>query len=185
MEVRSRSLKSRLDLESNGVYEMDCEKMLEVGLTGCSSWVEVRENTGDGDERRGFRRGKWPSTGLPNSPMTDIDISEVISKRLHISGLTPAISFDDISQRLGSFGSVTALDGLGKLDALGQPRKFAYATLQTTKPQLSRCALSTLSLSLSHSLFLIVVIGMNALSGSTWKGAKLRIGEAKPDFHER
>ncbi|KAH9166654.1 hypothetical protein EDB89DRAFT_2075593 [Lactarius sanguifluus] len=93
------------------------------------------------------------------------DKSEVISKRLHISGLTPAISFDDLSRRLGSFGSVTALDGLGKLDALGQPRKFAYVTLQATKPQLSRC--------------------MNALSGSTWKGAKLRIGEAKADFRER
>jgi hypothetical protein len=26
---------------------------------------------------------------------------------------------------------------------------------------------------------------MNLLSGSTWKGAKLRIGEAKPDFRER
>lgn len=26
---------------------------------------------------------------------------------------------------------------------------------------------------------------MNVLSGSTWKGAKLRIGEAKPDYHER
>ncbi|KAH8997095.1 hypothetical protein EDB86DRAFT_3153477 [Lactarius hatsudake] len=93
------------------------------------------------------------------------DKSEVISKRLHISGLTPAISFDDLSRRLGSFGSVTALDGLGKLDALGQPRKFAYVTLRATKPQLSRC--------------------MNALSGSTWKGAKLRIGEAKADFRER
>ncbi|KAN0127672.1 hypothetical protein V8E53_014512 [Lactarius tabidus] len=99
--------------------------------------------------------------------------SELISKRLHISGLTPAISFDDLSRRLGSFGSVTALDGLGKLDALGQPRKFAYATLQTAKPQLSRCTV------------LIIVTGMNLLSGSTWKGAKLRIGEAKPDFRER
>ena len=28
-------------------------------------------------------------------------------------------------------------------------------------------------------------IGMNLLSGVTWKGAKLRIGEAKPDFKER
>ncbi|KAF8260421.1 hypothetical protein EI94DRAFT_904102 [Lactarius quietus] len=92
-------------------------------------------------------------------------MTEVVSKRLHISGLTPAISSDDLSRRLGSFGSVTAVDGLGKLDALGQPRKFAYVTLQATKPQLSRC--------------------MNALSGSTWKGAKLRIGEAKPDFRER
>ena len=26
---------------------------------------------------------------------------------------------------------------------------------------------------------------MNLLSGTTWKGAKLRIGEAKPDFRER
>lgn len=26
---------------------------------------------------------------------------------------------------------------------------------------------------------------MNLLSGVTWKGVKLRIGEAKPDFHER
>ena len=26
---------------------------------------------------------------------------------------------------------------------------------------------------------------MNLLSGSTWKGAKLRFGEAKPDFRER
>ncbi|KAI9451028.1 hypothetical protein F5148DRAFT_1003802 [Russula earlei] len=88
-----------------------------------------------------------------------------ITKRLHISGLTPAITSDDLSRRLASFGSVSALDGLGKLDALGQPRNFAYITLETTKTQLSRC--------------------MNLLSGSTWKGAKLRIGEAKPDFRER
>lgn len=31
----------------------------------------------------------------------------------------------------------------------------------------------------------LVFVGMNVLSGSTWKGAKLRIGEAKPDFQER
>ncbi|KAI9448860.1 hypothetical protein BJY52DRAFT_1428421 [Lactarius psammicola] len=109
-----------------------------------------------------------PPLDLESDVVYEMDFErsiEVISKRLHVSGLTPAISFDDLSRRLGSFGSVTALDGLGKLDALGQPRKFAYVTLQTTKPQLSRC--------------------MNALSGSTWKGAKLRIGEAKPDFRER
>ena len=92
--------------------------------------------------------------------MTMPENSELISKRLHISGLTPAISFDDLSRRLGSFGSVTAVDGLGKLDALGQPRKFAYATLQTTKPQLSRCTSSTLSLSLL--LYLTIVILLQA-----------------------
>ena len=65
----------------------------------------------------------------------------IISKRLHISGLTTAISSHDLERRLATFGSLTALDGFGKLDALGQPRKFAYVTLQTTKSQLSRCKL--------------------------------------------
>jgi hypothetical protein len=64
---------------------------------------------------------------------------ELISKRLHISGLTTAISSHDLERRLATFGSLTALDGFGKLDALGQPCKFAYVTLQTTKSQLSRC----------------------------------------------
>ncbi|CAE6520743.1 unnamed protein product [Rhizoctonia solani] len=88
--------------------------------------------------------------------------------RLHISGLTPSISASDLKQRFSTFGDVRDVDGVGKLDGVGRPRKFAYLTLETTQPKLSRC--------------------MNLLSGSTWKGAKLRIGEAKPDYkarHER
>ncbi|CDO70119.1 hypothetical protein BN946_scf184783.g3 [Trametes cinnabarina] len=92
-------------------------------------------------------------------------MEEVITKRIHISGLTPAITAKDLNDRLGSFGTVKSLDGVGMLDAVGQPRKFAYATLETTKAKLARC--------------------MNLLSGVTWKGAKLRLGEAKPDFRER
>ncbi|KAH9851945.1 hypothetical protein C2E23DRAFT_732078 [Lenzites betulinus] len=92
-------------------------------------------------------------------------MDEIITKRVHISGLTPAIAAKDLSDRLGSFGVVKAVDGIGALDAVGQPRKFAYATLETTKGKLSRC--------------------MNLLSGATWKGANLRLGEAKPDFRER
>ncbi|OCH96274.1 hypothetical protein OBBRIDRAFT_809203 [Obba rivulosa] len=90
---------------------------------------------------------------------------ETITKRLHVSGLTPAITTSDLSQRLASFGTVKSIDGFGTLDAVGQPRKFGYITIETTKSKLSRC--------------------MNLLSGVTWKGAKLRIGEAKPDFRER
>ncbi|KAI0343327.1 hypothetical protein BDW22DRAFT_1329179 [Trametopsis cervina] len=93
--------------------------------------------------------------------MTD----ELVVKRLHVSGLTPAITTTDLSQKLGTFGTVTALDGFGKEDALGQPRKFGYVTIETTKAKLARC--------------------MNLLSGVTWKGTKLRIGEAKLDFQER
>ncbi|KAL5476626.1 hypothetical protein ACEPAI_3306 [Sanghuangporus weigelae] len=91
--------------------------------------------------------------------------SEVISKRLHVSGLTPQISATDLTSRFSSFGIVKALDGLGKLDALGQPTPYAYVTIETTKSQLAKC--------------------LNLLSGTTWKGAMLRIGEAKPDFRER
>ncbi|EMD39117.1 hypothetical protein CERSUDRAFT_112807 [Gelatoporia subvermispora B] len=90
---------------------------------------------------------------------------ETITKRVHVSGLTPAITAADISQRLSSFGTVRSVDGFGALDAVGQPRKFGYITLETTKSKLAKC--------------------MNILSGATWKGAKLRLGEAKPDFRER
>ncbi|KDR80972.1 hypothetical protein GALMADRAFT_136042 [Galerina marginata CBS 339.88] len=88
-----------------------------------------------------------------------------ITKRLIISGLTPSISADDISRRLTTFGTVKATDGFGLPDGVGQPRKFGYVTLETTVGNLSKC--------------------MNLLSGSTWKGAKLRFGEAKPDFREK
>jgi hypothetical protein len=108
----------------------------------------------------------------------------LITKRLHISGLTTAISSHDLEGRLATFGSLTALDGFGKLDALGQPRKFVYVTLQTTKSQLSRCMQSPTS-SPSDQSTVCFSLGMNVLSGSTWKGAKLRIGEAKPDCQER
>ncbi|RDB27670.1 putative RNA-binding protein P16F5.06 [Hypsizygus marmoreus] len=88
-----------------------------------------------------------------------------ITKKLHISGLTPALTPEDLSKRLSTFGTVKSLDGFGLQDGLGQPRKFGYVTLETTTGKLARC--------------------LNLLSGSTWKGAKLRIGEAKPDFAER
>ncbi|KAI6154334.1 hypothetical protein EDD17DRAFT_1490487 [Pisolithus thermaeus] len=89
----------------------------------------------------------------------------VVTKRLHVSGLTPSITSTDILHRLSAFGSVKSLDGFGKLDALGDPRPFAYVTLEGKEKDLAKC--------------------MNVLSGSTWKGTKLRIGEAKPDYRQR
>ncbi|KAF8840447.1 hypothetical protein BDN67DRAFT_1069276 [Paxillus ammoniavirescens] len=93
--------------------------------------------------------------------MTD----ELLTKRLHISGLTPAITPADLERRLAAFGTVKAMDGFGARDALGDPRKFAYVTMEIGPKELAKC--------------------LNVLSGSTWKGTKLRIGEAKPDFRER
>ncbi len=67
----------------------------------------------------------------------------LITKRLLISGLTPAITKDDITHLLGSFGSVKAADGFGLVDALGQPRKFAFVTLETTPSKLGKCTFSS------------------------------------------
>ena len=68
-----------------------------------------------------------------------LPMDEPITKRIHISGLTPAITQQDLSNRLSSFGTVKSIDGFGLVDAVGQPRKFAYATLETTKGKLARC----------------------------------------------
>lgn len=63
----------------------------------------------------------------------------VITKRLHISGLTPALTQEDLSKRLSTFGTVKAIDGFGLQDGLGLPRKFGYVTLETTTGKLARC----------------------------------------------
>ncbi|TFY79274.1 hypothetical protein EWM64_g4738 [Hericium alpestre] len=47
------------------------------------------------------------------------------------------ITPDALSARLAAFGTLTTLDGLGALDAFGQPRKYAYITLDTTKGKLA------------------------------------------------
>lgn len=111
----------------------------------------------------------------------DSDPNDVVKKRLHVAGLTPAVSLSDLSQRLGTFGTVIAVDGIGALDGLGRPRPFAYVTIEAKSSQLAKCACSSLK-KIQGGLR---VSGMNLLSGTTWKGGKLRIGEAKPDFRER
>lgn len=83
-------------------------------------------------------------------------------KRIIISGLTPAITAEDIRLRFSPFGTVKAVDGVGLLDGKGDPRKFAFVTVELSEKELSSC--------------------MSRLNGTKWKGAKLRIGEARPDF---
>ncbi|KAG9048809.1 hypothetical protein FS837_012011 [Tulasnella sp. UAMH 9824] len=83
-------------------------------------------------------------------------------KRIIVSGLTPAISAQDIRLRFAPFGTVKAVDGVGLLDGNGDPRKFAFVTVELNEKELSTC--------------------MSRLNGTKWKGAKLRIGEARQDF---
>ncbi|KAG8933723.1 hypothetical protein FRC01_007440 [Tulasnella sp. 417] len=83
-------------------------------------------------------------------------------KRIIISGLTPAISAQDIRLRFSPFGTVKAVDGVGLVDGNGDPRKFAFVTVELNEKELSNC--------------------MSRLNGTKWKGAKLRIGEARSDY---
>lgn len=87
--------------------------------------------------------------------------------RLHISGLssTSTLTAADLTRRFSAFGTVSNVDGFDSLNGLGERRGYGYLTFTGKKADLSRCVAS--------------------LSGATWKGAKVRIGDAKPDFRER
>ena len=92
---------------------------------------------------------------------------DAVTKRLHIGGLTPTFSADALRDKLAQYGEVLALEGCTDdyVDAVGQRRPYAFATMRATPAQFAKC--------------------MNTLSGAIWKGAKLRIGEAKPTFTQR
>ena len=75
----------------------------------------------------------------------DPDPNAVVRKRLHVAGLTPAVSASDLSQRLGTFGAIVAVDGVGALDGLGRPRPFAYVTIEAKNSQLTRCTCSLIA----------------------------------------
>ncbi|EGG03061.1 uncharacterized protein MELLADRAFT_65767 [Melampsora larici-populina 98AG31] len=85
--------------------------------------------------------------------------------RLHIGGIAPSVSAEEIERRFSSFGKVIAVDGIGKLDANGSVLRYGFLELETTQQQLNRC--------------------MNLLSGTTYKGHTMRIALAKPNYIER
>ncbi|CAK5267861.1 unnamed protein product [Mycena citricolor] len=94
-----------------------------------------------------------------------------VSKRLHVS-FTPSVPQsgpEDLKKSLTSqfsrFATVKSVDGVGQEDALGAPRKFAYVSVEGSEASITKC--------------------VNALSGSIWKGVRVRVGDARPDFHQR
>lgn len=64
---------------------------------------------------------------------TDMAEDTVTSKRLIISGLTPSIDANALSQRLSSFGEVHSLVGVGMLDANGEDSSLKRNGLGTIK----------------------------------------------------
>ncbi|WVQ93632.1 hypothetical protein IAU59_000708 [Kwoniella sp. CBS 9459] len=91
-----------------------------------------------------------------------VNADTTVTKRLHIGGLTPAITTTHIKDRFASFGTVRDVEEM-QPDALGQPRPFTFLTIETTPIQLKKC--------------------LNTLSGSFWRGAQLRLAEAKPRYN--
>jgi hypothetical protein len=69
----------------------------------------------------------------------------MITKRLHVSGLTPGLTpgltADDLEKRISSFGTIRAVDGFCLPDGSGQPRKNGYImiTIETTPAKLAIC----------------------------------------------
>ncbi|WFD36253.1 hypothetical protein MCUN1_003131 [Malassezia cuniculi] len=88
-------------------------------------------------------------------------------RRIHISGLGGKFSREELERRLSSYGEVLDFDGCEAhhVDGVGNPRTYAFATLKISPTQLSKC--------------------MNTLSGVIWKGTRLRVAEAKPQWNVR
>lgn len=83
-------------------------------------------------------------------------------KRLYISGLTPDVTAEEIKKPFASFGTVQNV-----AIAMNEERKcrgFAHLSINMSDESLRRCS--------------------KIYNGSKWKGSKLNIELAKPDFME-
>ncbi|KAJ7066104.1 hypothetical protein C8F01DRAFT_1218396 [Mycena amicta] len=94
-----------------------------------------------------------------------------ITKRLHVS-FAPSIPASgsaelqkSLTAHFGKFGTVKSVDGLGELDGVGRPRKFGFISIEGPEASITKC--------------------VNSLSGSIWKGVKVRVGDARPDYSQR
>ncbi|PWN19230.1 hypothetical protein BCV69DRAFT_313974 [Microstroma glucosiphilum] len=97
-------------------------------------------------------------------PASSSSSQQTITTRLHISGLSPTLcSLQDLTNRFTPYASVLSISHWPPTnDALGQPHNWAFVTLNGSRDKIRKC--------------------VNTLSGTVWKGSKVRIGEAKKDF---
>lgn len=85
------------------------------------------------------------------------------SSRLYIRGLDENIGESDIKDRFAHFGTVS--DVSVARDAYGGCRGFAHLTLNGEENTVRKC--------------------ISSLSGSSWKGKRLKIEEARPSYTEK
>ncbi|KAF7310083.1 hypothetical protein MIND_00381600 [Mycena indigotica] len=92
-------------------------------------------------------------------------VNLLAGKRRNSGGLGSADLKKSLATHFSKFGTVKSVDGLGQLDGVGQPRKFGYISIEGAEASITKC--------------------VNSLSGSIWKGVKVRVGDAKPDYSQR
>ncbi|KAJ3215148.1 nucleolar protein 8 [Dinochytrium kinnereticum] len=84
------------------------------------------------------------------------------SRRLYVGGLDESVTEKELADRLRPFGTVANIDLRPGNQVF---RGFSYITATMTKANVKKC--------------------ISAYAHSTWRGMKLRIEEAKPDYQER
>jgi hypothetical protein len=65
---------------------------------------------------------------------------------------------------------------------IGDPRPFTFLTIETTPNQLKKCMYTIAD---GQDAADSLDIGLNIMSGSTWRGTTLRLAEAKPKYLDR
>jgi len=130
------------------------------------------------DRKRPSQAGPSTSTSQPASA------SRPLIKRIHISGLTQSLTPQDITSRFSSFGVevlsvepwLTSDQGSSGSTNIGVDKTYTYMNI-AYPPASDEQGTQQVKAKLDRAKRL--------LSGSVWKGAKLRIGDAKPDWRQR
>lgn len=91
-------------------------------------------------------------------------LSEVKERRVYLSGLGESTKEADLIDRFSSFGQVSSVF-IANSESSSVCRGFAHFTIRTSEAKWRRL--------------------LSALNGSSWKGQKLRIEEARPDYQTR
>lgn len=88
------------------------------------------------------------------------------STRLFIGGLSDGIDRQELGEKVGRYAPVTSIDLKEKTDPEGNVLfKFAYVNVNATPSQVAQC--------------------IQQLHGSSWKGSRLRVEQAKESFLDR
>lgn len=91
--------------------------------------------------------------------------SEVTERRVYLGGLGESTREADLIDRFSPFGQVSSVSIASVDGSSSICRGFAHFTIRTSEAQWRRL--------------------LSALNGSSWKGRKLRIEEAQPDYQAR